>query len=190
MKKIVHKKTVFVVMLFFSVSSFAWFGSRDKELDEISRSDMPEIHIPGAKKGKVRFTKIGKEVFKEFLKVTGHNMAHVRQMLNRHSGSKFYHLYSAYCYGFYRWKQSSNPYEKEKIKRAVWNIAMEFSKQGAPRWQTYFMQLAPSLVWTGIAIVTLLWGSYLRKNHKRFFEKYSDKIFDWAKKLVFKKIKI
>ena len=173
-----------LLLLLLPVNSFAWPFGRDKDLDEIARLDLPKVVIPGFRAGLVATTPVGIEIFEEFMKIKNFDMSYVRQLLNRHSGSKFYHLYSAYCYGFYRWQNTSNPYEQERIKRAVWNIAVEFEIQNHPRWQKYLVGMIPTFVWTGVAIFAVSFGSYLRKHNKAIFEKYSDKIFDFFLNLV------
>lgn len=182
-KKREFKKSILLVnyllLLLLPVNSFSWPFGKDKNLDEIARLDMPKVVIPGFKAGAVPATPIGIEIFEEFMRIKNFDMSYVRQLLNRHSGSKFYHLYSAYCYGFYRWQNTANAYERERIKRAVWNIAIEFSKQNNPRWQAYFFGMIPAFTWTGVATFAFCFGSYLRKNNKAVFEKYSDKIFDF-----------
>lgn len=144
----------------------------------LDEPNMQKIDIPGFKISKTNFTLVGKEIFDEFLKIENFDLSAVRQLLNRHAGSKFYHLYSAYCYGFYMWQKTTDPYQKERIKRAVWNIAMEFSLQNEPKWRAYFFKFFPIAGWTFVAILAFFWGAFLRKNNQKIFEKCSDKLFD------------
>lgn len=146
--------------------------------------DLKKVDIDEFKSGGIAFTKVGKEVFEEFLKVKDFDMSFVRQLLNRHSGSKFYHLYSAYCYGFYVWQNTSSPYEKEVVRRAVWNIAMEFSQQNNPRWEAYFFKLFPMFSWTTVAVFAIILGCYLKKNEKILFDKFGGSALSFFLKLI------
>lgn len=182
---VIFEKIIIVLMvLFMPLNTLAWPFSKKDELGNLSDSLLPKIspailkNIIFVKGGRESFTKIGKEVFEEFLKVQNFDMSSVRQLLNRHSGSKLYHMYSAYCYGLFMLQKTSNPYEKEKIKRVIWSIAIEFSGQNTPKWKTYMRGVLPSFIWLSVVVLVGFWGSYLRKNNTKIFEKYSDKIFE------------
>ena len=84
------------------------FGGKKGELDKLKEYDMPHIKIPGFDKNqtKTTYTKVGRELFHAFVTMKNNNMTEIRGILNRNHGSKFYHLYSAYCYGFYMWRRT------------------------------------------------------------------------------------
>ena len=167
-------KGVFVLLVLLgSINCFGWFnwvnwGKRgDSELDKLKEYT---VKIPGFDKNqiKVTYTKVGRELFNAFLSIKEHDMTQVRSILNRNYGSKFYHLYSAYCYGFYVWKRTVDPYKKERVRRAVWNIAMEFSYQNTPKWRNGFVRWTPQVIWTIIAMASLLGGAYSQKHYNTF----------------------
>jgi len=167
----ISKKIIIFFVLLLNINNFSWFGwGKKSELDKLQEYDMPHIKISGFDKNqtKVTYTKVGRELFNAFLNIKEHNMTDVRRIINKNSGSKFYHLYSAYCYGFYMWRKTSDPYKKERIRRAVWNIAMEFSYQNTPKWRDSFVRWTPQAIWTAIAIATLLGGAYSQKYFETF----------------------
>ena len=158
---------LFFVLLFpmTTVSWFGWWGGNDIDLNDLEIKDMPQIIIPGdhgQQKGKVTFTRVGKELFQAFLEQKNHDMAIINQIIQKHEGSKYYHLYSAYSIGFDAWKNTRNLYERERIKRAVWNIAIEFANQQKPTFKQWFMQFGSHAVWAIVAMVAFLSGVYMQ----------------------------
>ena len=157
---------LFILLL--PTTSFSWFGwgGKNVDLDDLEIEDMPKIVIPGdhgPQKGKVTFTRVGKELFQLFLKQKNYYMSEVNKILNTHEGSKYYHLYSAYCFGFDRWRNTKDAYEQERIKRAVWNIAMEFAQQQKPTLKDRLMQFGPHIVWMTLTIAAFFSGFYLQE---------------------------
>ena len=161
-----YNSIILFFLLLFPMSMISWFGwwGNTVDLSAIDLEDMPKIVIPGedvGQKGKVTFTRVGKQLFQAFLEQKNHDAAIINQIIQKYEASKYYHLYSAYCIGFDAWKNTKDLYERERIKRAVWNIAIEFANQQKPTFKQWFMQFGSHAVWATVAIVAFLLGKYI-----------------------------
>jgi len=175
-KKFILLGTLFS-MSFSSINCIWPFSSGGSQ----KADDLPEINVPGYKKGRVIFTRVGRELFQAFLNQKNYDKTEINKIIKENEQSKFYHLYSAYCYGFDEWKKAGDPYQKEKIKRAVWNIAIEFSENSIPQLKSLFLKLTPALLLTGVAVITLVFGAYSQK-HCGTASKINQ-FFAWVKRL-------
>jgi len=153
----VHKKWIALGILlsisYYSSICYIW-PFRVEDFSDMK--GLPEINVPGYKGGKVRFTRVGRELFKAFLNQKNYDKTEVNQIIKENAKSKFYHLYSAYCYGLEEWRKTWDPYKKEKIRRTIWNIAIEFANNNI----SPLKRLLPALLWTGtgVLLVYLLRG--------------------------------
>jgi len=172
MKKKMCKKSLLLIIFLLPMVSFSgWFGwGNNIDLDDLEIEELPKIVIPGEhgpQKGKVKFTRVGKELYQAFLEQKNYDMTKVNNIMEKNAGSKYYHLYSAYCYGFQQWKNTKDLYDQEKIKRVVWNIAQEFASQQKPTWKDKFLNFSPHAIWASITIVAFVAGMYLQENEDK-----------------------
>jgi len=150
------------------------------------KKGFPEINVPGYKGGKVLFTRVGRELFQAFLNQKNFDKTEINKIIKKNEQSKFYHLYSAYCYGFDEWKKISDPYKKEKIRRTAWNIAIEFADNNLSHLKVTFFKFVPTLLWTGISVIALVFGAYSQQHRGTFNGAIArlDQFVAWIKNLV------
>lgn len=185
-----YKKVFLFLILFLPTYCFGFFGwGRNSDLYKLEEYQMPQINIPGMEDGqtKITFTKVGREIFEAFAKQKDHDMTQILQLLNKNSGAKYYHLYSAYCYGFYVWRRTSDPIKKETIRRVVWNIAMEFSRQNQPKWKNRLYLWTPHFIWIFVSLGAMFCGAFAQRQNEKFLENFLSRIYGIYKLLNFNK---